>query len=228
MRTILCLALALLLTACGGGGVGVGAESGGAGADARVDGAVPLVAFYGDSITSGTHRGGTEAWTPAVWSPTPVQHIAVLANVAAMDYSYDGASSADARIAHDASDVVVIRFGVADTVYGLAPDVFAGHITRLVGEAQALGKQVLLTGLTRTSSGDTLQLDAVMREHAATLGVGFVDVYALPFTPDELADALHPGEAYSRRVGQAVAAAVRGVVSAARNSRNNHTAEQTQ
>jgi lysophospholipase L1-like esterase len=163
-----------------------------------------VVAFYGDSITHGTHSANPDFWVPEGWDPTPVQHMAALGGFTALDYSSDGASSADAAIRDDASDLVVIRFGVADTVYRLTPAQFAQNITRLVGEAQALGKRVLLTGLTRARDVDTAPLDAVMRECAARLRVPFVDVQALPFEPGDLADGLHPGERYSRRVGEAI------------------------
>ncbi len=193
MRWFLTL-IAVVLSACGGGS------------------SPTVVAFYGDSITSGTHSSDYNVWTPAAWSPTPVQHITSLAGVEALDYSYSGASSKDARIRGDGSALVVIRFGVADTVHGLGAEQFAAQITRLVAEARALGKGVLLTGLPHAASVDTQPLDAALREMATALSVPFVDIYALPFTPADLADALHPGEDYSRRIGQAVADAIRGLL----------------
>lgn len=173
----------------------------------------PVAAVYGDSISSGTHSTDYFTWQPAVWSPTPVAHIAALAGAEAIDYSYNGASCLQASIRNDTSTLVVIRFGVADTVYGTTPEVFGSHITRLVGEARALGKRVLLTGLTHTAADDTAPLNAVMRECAQALGVPFVDVYAIPFNAaTDLADPLHPGEGYSRRVGEVVAGAIRDAV----------------
>jgi hypothetical protein len=189
------LLLYMALAACGGGG--------------STTPAAPVAAFYGDSITSGTHSSDPAAWVPAQWSPSPVQHIAALANVAALDYSYNGASSADAHIAADASTLVVIRFGVADQVRGMDAQSFGVNITRLVGEARALGKAVLLTGLPHAATVDTQPIDAVMRERAQALGVPFVDVRELPFAPGDLADPLHPAESYSRRIGAAIAAQIR-------------------
>ncbi len=173
---------------------------------------VPVVAFYGDSITTGTHSAEPFDWLPAGWHPSPVRHMAQLAGFEPVDYSYDGASSADASIKDDDSTLVVIRYGVADTVHGLTPATFAANITRLVGEARAKGKRVLLTGLTHAGDVDTAPLDAAMRECAMSLGVPFVDVHALPFGHGDLADGIHPAEGYSRRVGEAVAAAIRGML----------------
>jgi len=191
MKTIL-LFILVLLVSCGGGGD-----------------STRTVSFYGDSITSGTHSADPNRWSPATWSPSPVQHIAQLAGVQGIDYSHDGASSADATIHPDASTIAVIRFGVADSVRGMAPDAFAANITRLVGQARAQGKDVILTGLTHAASVDTQPLDNVMRERAQALGVRFVDVRALG--PGALADALHPGEDYSRRIGEAIAQELRTI-----------------
>jgi hypothetical protein len=168
----------------------------------------PVVAFYGDSITTGTHSAEPFDWLPAGWHPSPVAHMAQLAGFTPIDYSYDGASSKDATIKPDDSGIVVIRYGVADTVHGLTSEQFASNIRRLIAEARALGKRVLLTGCTHAGDVDTSLLDRVMRECAASEDVAFVDVHALPFGDGDLADGIHPAEGYSRRVGEKVAAAI--------------------
>lgn len=197
-RRTLLMGLLPLVAACGGGGGSLSQATD------------YTVAFYGDSITSGTHSSDPVVWTPETWSPTPVQHIAALANVLAYDYSYNGASAADAVVKADSSDLVVIRFGVADSVRKMLTVTFASNIDRLVAEARGLNKAVLLTGLPHAASVDTAPFDEVMRGRAAVLGVPFVDVHALPFSirPSDLADPLHPGEAYSRRIGVAIAEAI--------------------
>jgi lysophospholipase L1-like esterase len=172
----------------------------------------PAVAFYGDSITTGTHSAEPFDWLPAGWHPSPVRHMAQLASFTPIDYSYDGASSRDASIKPDESTLVVIRFGVADCVHGLTPEEFGENIARLVTEARAVGKRVLLAGLTHAGDVDTAPLDRAMRECAASLGVPFVDVHALPFGEGDLADGIHPSEGYSRRVGESVAAAIGAMV----------------
>jgi lysophospholipase L1-like esterase len=193
MKLFIAALAALLACACGGG-----------------SSALTVVSFYGDSITTGTHF--TDAGKE-VWSPTPVQYIAQLAGITAHDYSRDGMGSDEATIASDDAQIVVIRFGVADAVHGMTPDVFASNITRLVGEARALGKRPLLTGLPHATWVDTAALDNTMRERAQALAVPFVDVHALVFDPTtDPADTLHPALGYSQRIGAAVAAAIRGMV----------------
>lgn len=190
-RAFACL-VACLLAACGGAA------------------SPPIVAFYGDSITSGTHSSDYHVWTPAVWSPTPVQHIAALAGLErAINHSYDGASISDARIFDDGADTVVIRYGVADLVHRMSAPVFLANITRLVVEARAAGARPVLTGLPHAAAVDTREFDAILRERADTLGVLFVEIYSLPFGPADLADSLHPAEGYSRRIGEAIASAIR-------------------
>ena len=182
--------LLLLLAACGGGGT----------VEKRV------VAFYGDSITEGTHSAKYNEWLPERWLPTPVEHIASLADIVAIDYSVNGGSSRNAFIKSDNASIVVIRFGVADTVYKLTPEVFGENITRMVAEARSFGKRVVLTGLPHTADLDTSVLNTVMKERALALNVGFVDIYSLPFdATTDLADTLHPAEGYSRRIGEVVA-----------------------
>lgn len=200
-RSICQSVLAALMSACGGGGDPPKPTP------APVK--LPVVAFYGDSITDGTHSSDFIVWTPTKWSPTPVETIRMLLGFAptqVIDYSYSGAASTDAKIADDASTIVVIRFGVADAVRGLLPVEFGKNISRLITEARALGKQVLLTGLTHAASADTLPWNLMMASVANLYEVPFVDVYALPFDPAvDLADPLHPSESYSHRIGAVIA-----------------------
>jgi len=192
-RSFLVALAASLLPACGGSG-----------ADTPV-----TVSFYGDSVTTGTHSADYDVWLPERWSPTPVEVISGLTGTAALDYSKDGASALGASIHDDGSHISVIRFGVADTVYGTFPDVFAAHIQRLVKESQVLYQLALLVGLTHTMDGRAKTLDAVVRRCAADLRVPFVDVHALPFHGrSDMADAIHPGACYSRRASHAIAASI--------------------
>jgi hypothetical protein len=198
MRLIFIFLLALL-TACGGGG---------SSAPKRI------AAIYGDSISSGTHSTDYATWRPAVWSPTPVQHIAQLAGVTALDYSYDGARAQDNRIAADGAELVVLRYGVADMIRGTDLQAWLLEVARLVAEARARGASVLITGLPHTAPpiAPTAAWDAALHQLASDLGVPFVDVQSLPFDPGtDLADPTHPGEAYSRRIGVLVAAAIRSM-----------------
>ena len=166
---------------------------------------VPVVAFYGDSITSGTHSAKYEEWIPVQWSISPVQYISSISGIRGIDYSANGANAADASIKPDSSDIVVIRFGVADAYHGTSPADFSKQITRLVGEARALRKLVILSGLPKNAFNNTEALDVVMRERATALGAPFVDVFSLDYSIADLADPLHPGENYSQRIGLMVA-----------------------
>jgi lysophospholipase L1-like esterase len=199
-RLALCALAAALLPACGGGGS--------AGAGERT------VAFYGDSITSGTHSRDYDIWQPVRWSPSPVEAIdAQLQAWSAIDYSRDGLLAHEARIAADESALVVLRFGVADTIVGTPPARFRAAVAGLIAQARAQNKRVILVGLPHTATpGATAPLDAVLGHLATEWSLPFVDLQALPFNPaTDLADPIHPGQAYSERIGAAVAAAIRSM-----------------
>jgi acyl-CoA thioesterase-1 len=199
MRVLFSIIFILMLAACGGGG----AAAGGPGPRE--------VAIYGDSINTGTHSTSYTTWQPAVWSPTPAQHIAQLAGVVALDYSQDGGRAQDARIHPDGAQLVVLRYGVADLVRGTDLQAWLLEVARLVAEARARGAGVLITGLPHTAPpiAPTAAWDAALRRLAGDLGVPFVDVQSLAFDPaHDLADPTHPAQGYSRRIGAAVAAAI--------------------
>jgi len=188
-------------SACGGGGSAAPAS-------------VRTVAFYGDSITSGTHSSDYSVWLPVRWEPTPVQAIdAALPTWAAIDYSRDGLRASEAVILPDESDLVVLRLGVADTVVGTAPARFRAAVGGLIAQARAQGKGVLIAGLPHTATpGATAALDAVLRQLASEWGLPFVDVQSLPFdAASDLADPTHPALGYSRRIGELVTSAIRSM-----------------
>ena len=192
MTKIFLFIVALFISGCGGGGN-------------MLPKMMPVVALYGDSITSGTHSEKYDEWIPTQWAVSPAQYIASIAGVRYFDYSENGANAADASIKPDNSDIVVIRFGVADAYHGTLPADFSTQITRLVGEARAMRKLVILSGLPKNAFNNTGALDVVMRERATALGVPFVDVFSLDYSIADLADPLHPGENYSQRIGLMVA-----------------------
>lgn len=198
MTKIFLFIVALFISGCGGGNM--------------PPKMMPVVALYGDSITSGTHSEKYDEWIPTQWAVSPAQYIASIAGVRYFDYSANGANAADASIKPDNSDIVVIRFGVADAYHGTQPDDFAKSITRLVAEARAAGKLVILTGLTHNAFNNTGPLNEVMRERAASLCIPFVDVYSLAYSPSDLADPLHPGLEYSERIGKLVSAKILEII----------------
>ena len=197
IRRILLYA-AVLLSGCGGGDI--------------TSKQAPVVAFYGDSITSGTHSTKYDEWIPAQWDVSPVQYISSLAGIHGIDYSANGSSAVDANIKADDSSITVIRFGVADSAHNTPTDAFSKAITRLVCEARAYGKTVVITGLSRNAFDNTGRLNDIMRERAATLNTPFVDVYSLEYSNSDLADPLHPGLDYSKRIGKLVSSKLLEVI----------------
>jgi lysophospholipase L1-like esterase len=171
----LIVAVLALLAACGGGS------------------SAPVVAFLGDSLTSGTHSISATAWVPGTWSPTPVQHMAALGDFAAVDLSSDGATSADASIGHHA-DVTVLAFGVADAARGITPDQTRAALTALAND-----RRTVIVGVIAVPEIDTAAHDAAARQAAQASGAFFADVRALP--PGAFVDGLHPDQSYSQRLG---------------------------
>lgn len=188
--------LLLLLASCGGGD-GIAGPT--------------VVAFYGDSITTGTRSTSRTEWSPVTPVPSIVQQIGSIAHVDVIDYSVNGASAVDWHVHDDASSVVVIRYGVANSVYGTSSAAFSDAITRLITEARALGKTPVLTGLPYADVVDTGPLDDVMRERSHSLGVRFVDLRALPYDSTiDSADGLHPSAVYAERIIRLIAEALVG------------------
>jgi hypothetical protein len=76
----------------------------------------------------------------------------------------------------------------------------------MVALAQAAGKRVLLVGVIATATGETDDFDLAVERTADAHGTGFVDVRAVPYTlPDDLADAVHPAQAWSDRITALIA-----------------------
>jgi hypothetical protein len=75
----------------------------------------------------------------------------------------------------------------------------------LVRLAQAAAQAVLLVGVIATPTGATDDFDLAVERTADALGTGFVDVRAVSVTfPDDLADAVHPAQAWSDRITAAI------------------------
>lgn len=209
--------LALLLAACGGGG-----------AEAPTKPPLARVAFYGDSIMAGAivvpYKDSGElisSWLPV----RPVERIASIAGVEAVDYTVPGAAVREAlagqlwvkfppwedHVLVERARVLVVRFGPADAIRGTLPDAFERDLGRLVVLAREAGKRVLLVGTTRLQEGDARQqeLDVRIRQVAVAHQVLFVDARAVRFDgAGDLVDGVHPTQAYSDRVSEAIAAAL--------------------
>ncbi len=206
-RCWICSLLAALCAGCGGG----------APAPAQV------VEFYGDSLTFGSIEG--PAGELARLSVPPVRRAQELlgAGFLCVDYSLPGATAADAlagvagmpfgpfaeHVKTTSARLLVIRYGGADALRAVPLADFERDLAAMVALAQAAGKRVLLVGVIATATGETDDFDLAVERTADAHGTGFVDVRAVPYTlPDDLADAVHPAQAWSDRITAAIAQAL--------------------
>ena len=205
-RRWLCALLAALCVGCGEG-------------DAPTASALRVIEFYGDSLTFGVIDGPAGAITRL--TVPPVRRAQEILGDAALcvDLSLPGATVADAlagvammpfgrfadHVAATPAQTLVIRYGGADAIRGTPLPDFERDLSALVTLAQAAGKTVWLVGVIATPSGVTDAYDLAVERTADALGTGFVDVRAVSVTfPDDLADAVHPAQAWSDRITAAI------------------------
>jgi YebC/PmpR family DNA-binding regulatory protein len=109
------------------------------------------------------------------------------------------------HIKASAADTVVLRYGGADALRGTPLAAFERDLGALAALARVTGKRVLLVGVIETASHDTDAYDLAVERTADALGLGFVDVRSVPFAlPDDLADGVHPAQAWSDRITAAI------------------------
>jgi hypothetical protein len=109
------------------------------------------------------------------------------------------------HVATTPASVLVVRYGGADALRGVPLAEFEQDLAELVRLAQAAHKRVLLAGVIATTSGVTDDFDLAVERTADALGAGFVDVRAVPYAlPDDLADGVHPAQAWSDRITAAI------------------------
>ena len=217
-RCWLCTLLAVLCAGCGGG-----SQPSPPAPQARI------IEFYGDSLTFGSIAGPAgELGRLAVPPVRRAQEL--LGNPAlCVDLSLPGATAADAlagvagmpfgpyaeHIKVSPASTVVLRYGGADAVRGVPLADFERNLARLVTLAQAAGKTVLLVGVIAFHANDGAmtqdlveradEFDAAVERTADAFGTGFVDVRAVPVTfPGDLADPVHPAQAWSDRLTAAI------------------------
>ena len=205
-KCLLCALLAALCAGCGGG-------------DAPVVAAPRVIEWYGDSLTFGSIAGPSGELTRL--TVPPVRRAQELLGDAALcvDLSLPGATVRDAldgvammpfgafeqHIKASAADTVVLRYGGADALRGTPLPDFEHDLGALAALARVSGKRVLLVGVIETASHDTDAYDLAVERTADALGLDFVDVRAVPFAwPDDLADAVHPAQAWSDRITAAI------------------------
>ena len=220
------------LAACGGGAV----------ATAPACAAPPtLISIWGDS----THSGGF-ARTPqeaggGYLNPRPTARVVQQLGGAALgiDRSIPGwgieahAGGWASTMAMDPAGVIVLRFGGADTLGGIPPDLFSAVLNTMAGVAQLAGKRVVLVGIIYLARrpewqdpiGMTADIVAAQQLRSAVLNdavravatrraLPFADIRALPFDPaTDIADAVHPAQGYSNRCADAIAACLKPLLS---------------
>jgi hypothetical protein len=212
-RCWLCGLLAALCAGCGGGSP----------AEPPAVPAPRVIEFFGDSLTFGSIEG--PAGTLSRLDVPPVRRAQEFLGDAAVcvDMSLPGATVGDAlagvammpfgrfadHVATTQASVLVIRYGGADAIRGTPLADFERDLAAMVRLAQAAGKRVLLVGVIATTSGITDPFDLAVERTADAHGTGFVDVRAVPYTlPDDLADDVHPAQAWSDRITAAIAQAL--------------------
>jgi acyl-CoA thioesterase-1 len=170
----------------------------------------PLVAFLGDSLTSGWRLREEQAYPALVARELASRGRRI--RVVNAGRSGDTAEQGLARlptVLRTRPDVLVVALGINDALRGLPVEAAEAALGRIVEEGQAAGARVLLVGFRPAPLG-------------APKGDGFEAMYArlaaerrLPFVPDLLngvsgrperlfADGLHPNEAGQRRLAETV------------------------
>ncbi len=179
-----------------------------------------VIEWYGDSLTFGSIAGPSGELTRL--AVPPVRRAQELLGSAALcvDLSLPGATVADAlagvammpfgafaqHVSATAASTLVIRYGGADALRAVPLADFERDLGEMVSLAQAAGKTVLLVGVIATTTGVTDDYDLAVERAADAFGTGFVDVRAVPFAlPDDLADDVHPAQAWSDRITALIA-----------------------
>jgi len=160
----------------------------------------PLVAFLGDSLTSGWRLSEDEAY-PAVLGRTLAEHgrpVRVLNAGVSGDTAAQGLARLPAVLAHE-PDVLAVALGVNDGLRGLPLEDAEAALRRILDEGRAAGAELLLVGV-------RIPEDAHGAEHSsgfALMYAGLAAEYRVTLVPDLLAgvsgrsewlfpDGLHP------------------------------------
>ncbi len=228
-RSFLAGAAAGLLGACGGGAVSQ--------APAPSCPRVPaLVSCRGDSLTSGSIAPSPTVGGGAYLDVRPVERLQQLLAGAALciDHGVPAQGVGElvpgwaSSLRVEPASVLVLRWGGADAIGGTEPDAFEQRLLQITRQALAAGKRVVLPGLIQMARKAEWQdvigmtadvfadraaraaaIDASVRRVAQATGAAWVDIRALRFDgAADIADAVHPAQAYSDRCAQAIAAAV--------------------
>lgn len=156
------------------------------------------VELYGDSILHGGYLGDRRlAETPA----GPLKRLRPRYRVVDRTVNGETASARSASFAGEerSGRIVVIEHGLNDAMQGLPLE---SALRAMIAHSRAEGRHVVLTGLSRTLVGADVRArgDATVRRVARELAVPFADWGSVPVRPAEMADILHPAQAYSTRL----------------------------
>lgn len=203
----LATAFAVLVAACGGGG-----GSGPSEPQAQAV-ALPLVVLYGDSVQRGDAAGGVNVATEAqrLLPDIVLQQQGVNGSYA--ENLLDGPPKWSEVLKSSPAKVVSFNYGIND-FYSL--EEYRWYLTRLVQDAQAAGKVVILqtpNAITGPMQGGDMALRAqVGREVAQATGAVLCDQYANGLAKGmlaETADGVHPNAVQLRVMGALFAGCVR-------------------
>jgi acyl-CoA thioesterase-1 len=171
----------------------------------------PLVAFLGDSLTSGWRLREDEAWPALVGQTLAARHrpIRVLNAGVSGDTAAQGLARLPGVLARH-PDVLVVALGVNDALRGLPLEDVETTLRRILVEGRATGAQVLLVG-TRLPEGGDAERARRFEEIFALLAAE----QRMTLVPDLLAgvaghpellfgDGLHPNAAGHRRLAENV------------------------
>lgn len=236
-RSFIAGAASGLLVACGGGAVSNVPAAAPVPACPRLP---ALVSCWGDSITSGSIAPSPDVAGGTYLAVRPVERLQQM--LAAQAWCIDRGVPAlsvedlwpgwESSVRMDPAAVLVLRVGGADTLGGVSVQRFEGLLHELVLTCQRAGKRVVLPGVIHMArkpewqdrigltaevyaakADKAAQMDRAVQAVALATGAVHVDVRALPFAgPADIADAVHPAQAYADRCVAAIAAAVRGVL----------------
>lgn len=199
-----------------------------------------LFSMWGDSVAAGTFSPSPTSTERCYLDPIPTLrvHHATGGRWIGIDRSLPGVGLMQQRpgwwesLKSDAqSQVVVMRFGGCDALGEVDVDEFEETLWSAAHHPGMLGKAVILVGVIDMARrpewqdpiGMTEEVFESKRDRADRFdhavwrvakggGFPFVDVRALPFLPPfDIADAVHPAQAYSDRCADAIARALMGI-----------------
>jgi acyl-CoA thioesterase-1 len=177
----------------------------------------PLVAFLGDSLTSGWRLPEEEAY-PALVARSLAESgrkVRVLNAGVSGDTAAQGLARLPEVLKHR-PDVLVVALGANDALQSGPLDDAQAALGRIVLDAQAGGARVLLVGIRLGVGADAPRVgatagDAARAERLFEIQAGLAADHRVPFVPDLLAgvsgeagllfpDRLHPNAAGQRRL----------------------------